>query len=436
MNKIISVLLTLMLGISVIFSGAGCTRFLPTGELETWTEDVEISVGDTQKDTTVDVKNTEADSEEDTLQGTERDTKSNAENDTEQNTETDSEGETTKEKETSPSKETTEDETVRPGVKPTEAPTTKPGVKPTEAPTTKPSVKPTVAPTQAPTAKPTVAPTQAPTQTPGTPWQPTTNNTYNELATLSNITDADITNARNILSSIVTNQMTDVQKIKAVHDYLVMNTWYDTSYYSKDDYHDHLENILVEHRAVCQGYSVAFYVFMKELGIPCTVLMGEADNGNGMEDHAWNAVKLDGSWYFIDVTWDDPIVDGSTAYTDGRNMSYEFLLCTFDHIGLTHTFDDYVETLPTPYGTSNSYNDQMYLSKGIDGLYRITSLDVVAQVGAGVNDTCTYMFIIEGGGITIGDVADTFIAQLQGRVAGGISYSYSDTIIEITFSKS
>ena len=344
---------------------------------------------------------------------------------------------------TKPVTKPTEAPTTKPASKPTEAPTTKPASKPTEAPTTKPASKPTEAPTTKPTQAPTEAPTTKPTQAPTTapsPWQPSGSNTYSELASLSNVSDADVANARAILSSIISNSMSDVDKIKAVHDYLVKNTTYDYGYYSKSDYHDHLENILVEHRAVCQGYAVAFYVFMKELGIPCSILTGVANNGGGMEKHAWNAVKLDGSWYFVDVTWDDPMMQdtGHNTYLDGSNLSYEYALCTYQYISATHVSDDQVGDTPTPYGTSTQYNDYMYQSLGYDGVYRVSSLDKVVEVASAVTGSCVHMFLVEGGAITTNDVWTTYTSKLDVNKIGGYSVSstMSDGVIKITVTAS
>jgi transglutaminase/protease-like cytokinesis protein 3 len=51
----------------------------------------------------------------------------------------------------------------------------------------------------------------------------------------------------------------------------------------------------------------------------------------GGEEHVWNIVKVDGKWYNIDLTWDDPILD------NGESMiSYDFFLKNnedfYDHL--------------------------------------------------------------------------------------------------------
>lgn len=64
---------------------------------------------------------------------------------------------------------------------------------------------------------------------------------------------------------------------------------------------------LVEGKAVCEGYSRAAQLLLNYFGIPCTLISGTDDSGMG---HMWNLVNIGGSWYHMDVTWDD----GGDAY--------------------------------------------------------------------------------------------------------------------------
>lgn len=61
---------------------------------------------------------------------------------------------------------------------------------------------------------------------------------------------------------------------------------------------------------VCEGYSRAFMVLCQRLGIPCVLVDGAArpEPTGSSEEHMWNYVKLDGQWYALDVTWNDPFV--------------------------------------------------------------------------------------------------------------------------------
>ena len=168
-------------------------------------------------------------------------------------------------------------------------------------------------------------------------------NNYSELTkSYSNVTEDDINTINSILNSIIKPGMTETEKIRTVHNWIVCNTTYNDKYYDRGDSFNHVSNLLNNKTGVCQGYSVTFYIFMKQMGIPCTLVMGKTDNVS----HAWNAVKLDGNWYYIDVTWDDPVVNGKSNYPGGDNISYEYLLCTYNHISKTHTEDNYIGTTP------------------------------------------------------------------------------------------
>ncbi len=332
---------------------------------------------------------------------------------------------------TKPTVKPTEAPTTKPTVKPTEPTTTKPTVKPTEAPTAKPTEVPTVKPTEAPTAKPTEAPTKAPaTRTPIVVTKPVS--TYPEIQQgYSDITEADILTVRSIISSILYTDMSTIEKVKTVHDYLVKSTTYDTSYYSKNDSHEHLSNILNEKRAVCQGYAVAFYVFMNELDIQCLLVSGYAG-----EDHAWNAVKMDdGKWYFVDVTWDDPIINGSSSYPNGDNLSYTYFLCTNSFISRSHTAEEYIGVEPASYGTSNEYNNYPYYQMGYKGVYRINTaadLSCVSQM----TESGEYMFIRDSEAVdvqTIMDKIDEYIHSTGRGASYGFQYGSASVMATINY---
>lgn len=62
---------------------------------------------------------------------------------------------------------------------------------------------------------------------------------------------------------------------------------------------------------VCEGYARAFKMLAEDIGVKTILVSGEGDGGAGAGDHMWNYVKLDGKWYAVDVTWDDPIITGT-----------------------------------------------------------------------------------------------------------------------------
>lgn len=107
----------------------------------------------------------------------------------------------------------------------------------------------------------------------------------------------------------VMNLETDFDKIHLCHDYIVKNYSYDETKGSADAY-----NMLLTGKGTCMAYTELFGYIMKQCGIECTVAKSEEIN------HIWNVVLLDGEYYNIDVTWDDPI--GGLSFS----TSHKYLL--------------------------------------------------------------------------------------------------------------
>ena len=103
---------------------------------------------------------------------------------------------------------------------------------------------------------------------------------------------------------VIDPYMTDYQKELALHDWLCNHIQYDYSFGNKSacSYSG-----LVNGSAVCEGYAEAFTELLHRAGIDAATVYGfvtpeyEYTNNN----HAWNIVRIDGNWYYVDVTWDD-----------------------------------------------------------------------------------------------------------------------------------
>lgn len=106
-------------------------------------------------------------------------------------------------------------------------------------------------------------------------------------------------------------ELSDIDAILAVHDYLVLNTSYDevTAATGTGGVSHYAEGLLLHGTAVCSGYASTFRLLMMLADIPCEYVWTDT--------HAWNMVQLEDEWYHIDVTWDDPIPDqpGVVLYT-------------------------------------------------------------------------------------------------------------------------
>ena len=108
--------------------------------------------------------------------------------------------------------------------------------------------------------------------------------------------------------SLITEDMTDFQKAVTVHDYIVMNLKYDTSYNVYD-----AVNMALGGSGVCQGYAQMFYdICANELGMGCGFAVWN-NKTPGEAGHIWNVIKIDGKWYHTDATCDDPLfIDSET----------------------------------------------------------------------------------------------------------------------------
>lgn len=118
-----------------------------------------------------------------------------------------------------------------------------------------------------------------------------------------------------IVSSINPNA-SEYEKELAIHDYITQTTKYDKKAEVNpfangvmDSAYD-AYGVIVEKRGVCNGYADAFQYLCYMVGINSNVVFGNA--------HVWNTVQIEGKWYQVDVTWDDPIKsDGSSG--DGNH---------------------------------------------------------------------------------------------------------------------
>ncbi|MBP3817289.1 MAG: hypothetical protein J6H31_03220 [Butyrivibrio sp.] len=122
-----------------------------------------------------------------------------------------------------------------------------------------------------------------------------------------NYSDESARKAIEVLLPIITPDMTDYDKAVAAHDWLCTNCEGDSSSYESKDYMPYdfsADGPLLYGTSLCKGYAEAFRLFMNILQIENRIVQGYVRDGY----HAWNEVKIDGKWYAVDVTFDDPIL--------------------------------------------------------------------------------------------------------------------------------
>ncbi len=239
------------------------------------------------------------------------------------------------------------DSADNPEPKPSAVPNDQPEPKPTQTPAGQPEPKPAYTPTTKPESKSSAAPTAKPTPRPkATPApQAVTTPLPKELT-------ADIKEyAEEILKSIISKGMKEVDQVRAVHDYIILNTaYYEDSSREPSDYPDYVfnvEGVLLKGKAVCQGYAETFQLFMELLGIDSKFVVGRDLTSN--IGHAWNMVRLEGKWYHVDVTWDDPIPDQK-----GR-IQYKYFLVTDQVLARDHGWEK------SNYPACNSVDYRYYI---------------------------------------------------------------------------
>lgn len=100
------------------------------------------------------------------------------------------------------------------------------------------------------------------------------------------------------------------KKIMTIHDYIIDNVEYDSTYEALGTYS--LYGAFIGKKCVCEGYAKSLKYLANSINIECEIMQGTATNSTGKtESHAWNCIKLDGNWYLMDSTWDDPIIVGN-----------------------------------------------------------------------------------------------------------------------------
>lgn len=134
---------------------------------------------------------------------------------------------------------------------------------------------------------------------------------------------------RELLSDIATyicgqidDDWSDELKTLYIHDWLCANYCYDTRLYTAEGTENHgLVDMLEDGTGVCQSYAYAMIFLLRQCGIESYMAISDEDN------HGWNVVKINGSWYHVDATHDDPIFNRYYEYDSfGRVLHNKFLL--------------------------------------------------------------------------------------------------------------
>lgn len=145
-----------------------------------------------------------------------------------------------------------------------------------------------------------------------------------------------------LMDNNLNNNMDLREKIKKMHDVIIENTKYDSvmadTNQSKYD-STRINGLLYDHYAICSAYTDTMAVILTKLGVKNFKIASD--------DHVWNALYIDGKWYHLDLTWDDPIT------TSGRDvLTHKFFIIDDDELSKLNMEDSKGD---------HTYNRRIYL---------------------------------------------------------------------------
>ncbi len=239
-------------------------------------------------------------------------------------------------------------------------------------------------------------------------------------------TNAKIDAKINGIISQLSPEMSDLEKVVFVHDWLCVYGEYDLRLYDgtmpRSSYD--IRGILLYGVGVCQSYTWAFDDIMDELGIDCINVTSDSMN------HTWNQVKIGGYWYNMDITWDDP-----TSNAVGR-ARHEYFLCSdadFTNNREHYGYYDGVACSSTKYDsafwkdvdTPMPYIDgETFYLRQTEGVIKAMNIDTLSSIRSvrSVSDgwpyyytydyTCSYFSsLAEYGGKIFFNLADSIVSM-------------------------
>lgn len=268
-------------------------------------------------------------------------------------------------------------------------------------------------------------------------------------------------NAKDALSYIVSDEMSEYEKVHAIYDYIIYNVRYDHDCANAQDkyntnnallteeeikelknlnlnekmkhYGYYLEGIFLDKfykkdmHAVCDGKSKAFVLMCGIEGITAVRISGEASSdGKNFGGHAWNKVLLDlngtgdKEWYFVDTTWGD-VGDNSKEF-----LSHAYFLLSDDEVKNTHV-EKQGHDYPKAEGKFDYYAHETYTSSGTEYNYVITNRNLAAQQMARALKTLPPSTIVEfefAFSLTK-DAAKIYAKEAMQKAGRGFEYSYA-----------
>jgi hypothetical protein len=170
--------------------------------------------------------------------------------------------------------------------------------------------------------------------------------------------------------------MSEYEKVKYAYEYVIKNTVYQED--REDD--QNIYSVFGKKGSVCAGYSKAIQYLLKRTGIECSYVAGEAI---GQGAHAWNIVRVDGEYYYLDATWGEFNVEDNLE--PEKSIFYDYFCVTTAELLKSHRPDQRLIAYPEFTATAANYfvkeNKRYDLSKQSEVKRFVRDLEVALNSG-------------------------------------------------------
>ena len=139
----------------------------------------------------------------------------------------------------------------------------------------------------------------------------------------------------------------EYERVKYVYEILIDEVTYDLT----AENNQNILSVFLNQRTVCAGFAHAAQDMLQDMGVQCTYITGTANS----EPHAWNLVRIDDAYYYMDVTWGNPSYMNASGSGEPDYRDYSYLNLTWEEISRDHTYEDFFQIPQTTASDANYF---------------------------------------------------------------------------------
>ncbi|MCR5848393.1 MAG: hypothetical protein K6G75_09795 [Lachnospiraceae bacterium] len=151
----------------------------------------------------------------------------------------------------------------------------------------------------------------------------------------------------------INENASEYDKVRYTYEFVIYNTEYDIESVENQN----ILSVFMYGKSVCQGYAKAFQYLASALDIQSALVVGTVGNDEG---HAWNIVRCNSEYYYIDCTWGDSSYLQNSTSLNQYGINYDYLNITTKELEVNHVIDNFA-ILPTCVSTRDNY----YVKEGL-----------------------------------------------------------------------